>query len=79
MKQIRDRYTETYGSNITCICPRCGKKHIAKLNWIGRGTPRKFCIACGPVVEKYESTPPARFNAWAAVHTLAALKSGGAR
>jgi transposase len=53
MKQIRDRYTETYGPSTTCICPRCGKKHDMKLLWIGRGAPRKFCPSCKPMQEVF--------------------------
>ncbi len=31
---------------VECICPKCGKKHIMNFHWIGRGTPRKFCLPC---------------------------------
>lgn len=33
-------------SKIECICPGCGKMHVMKMNWIGRGVPRKFCQNC---------------------------------
>ncbi len=33
-------------SRIECICPGCGKMHVMKMNWIGRGVPRKFCQNC---------------------------------
>ncbi|MFO7708051.1 MAG: hypothetical protein R6V84_07740 [Desulfobacterales bacterium] len=33
-------------SKIECICPGCGKMHVMKMNWIGRGAPRKFCQSC---------------------------------
>jgi hypothetical protein len=33
-------------SKIECICPGCGKLHVMKLRWIGRGVPRKFCPSC---------------------------------
>ncbi len=33
-------------SKIECICPGCGKMHVMKLRWIGRGVPRKFCQRC---------------------------------
>jgi transposase-like protein len=33
-------------SKVECICPRCGKMHIMKMRWIGRGVPRKFCESC---------------------------------
>lgn len=29
-----------------CSCPRCGRKHKLKINWIGRGVPIKFCHNC---------------------------------
>jgi transposase-like protein len=38
---------EDFGkSKVECICPRCGKMHIMKMRWIGRGVPRKFCQNC---------------------------------
>lgn len=33
-------------SKIECICPGCGKMHVVKMRWIGRGVPRKFCQSC---------------------------------
>jgi transposase-like protein len=33
-------------SKVECICPRCGKMHIMKMRWIGRGVPRKLCQSC---------------------------------
>jgi hypothetical protein len=33
-------------SKVECICPGCGKMHIMKMRWIGRGVPRKFCESC---------------------------------
>ena len=33
-------------SKVECICPKCSKRHIMAIHWIGRGTPRKFCSAC---------------------------------
>ena len=29
-----------------CLCPKCRTYHRMKLNWIGRGIPRKFCEKC---------------------------------
>ena len=29
-----------------CLCPKCGRIHKIKLNWTGRGMPRKFCAIC---------------------------------
>jgi len=38
---------ETFAkSKVECICPNCGKMHIMKMRWIGRGIPRKFCQSC---------------------------------
>ena len=33
-------------SKVECICPGCGRVHIIKMHWIGRGVPRKFCQSC---------------------------------
>jgi hypothetical protein len=33
-------------SKVECICLGCGKMHIMKMHWIGRGVPRKFCEHC---------------------------------
>jgi transposase-like protein len=33
-------------SKLECICPGCGKMHVMKIHWIGRGVPRKFCESC---------------------------------
>ena len=33
-------------SKMECICPGCGKIHVMKMRWIGRGVPRKFCQSC---------------------------------
>jgi hypothetical protein len=33
-------------SMVECICPGCGKLHVTKLHWSGRGVCRKFCQAC---------------------------------
>lgn len=33
-------------SKVECICPGCGKMHVMKMRWIGRGVPRKFCQSC---------------------------------
>jgi len=44
-----DRVSESEGfskSKVECICPGCGKMHIMKMCWIGRGVPRKFCQRC---------------------------------
>lgn len=29
-----------------CICPGCGKVHLMKIQWTGRGMCRKFCESC---------------------------------
>jgi transposase-like protein len=33
-------------SKVDCICPGCGKMHVTKMRWTGRGVPRKFCQSC---------------------------------
>jgi hypothetical protein len=33
-------------SKVECICPGCGKIHIMKILWTGRGMCRKFCESC---------------------------------
>jgi transposase-like protein len=33
-------------SMVECICPGCGKYHIMKIHWSGRGVCRKFCQSC---------------------------------
>jgi predicted RNA-binding Zn-ribbon protein involved in translation (DUF1610 family) len=33
-------------SMVECICPGCGKLHVIKLHWSGRGVCRKFCQVC---------------------------------
>jgi transposase-like protein len=33
-------------AKVECICPGCGKLHVMKMRWIGRGVPRKFCQSC---------------------------------
>ena len=29
-----------------CHCPKCGAEHKMRMNWIGRGRPRKYCPIC---------------------------------
>ena len=29
-----------------CKCPKCGALHKKRLNWRGRGIPRKYCNRC---------------------------------
>jgi len=44
-----DELSEVTGfgkSKVECICPGCGKMHVMKIRWIGRGVPRKFCESC---------------------------------
>ncbi|UCF94632.1 MAG: hypothetical protein JSW39_10890 [Desulfobacterales bacterium] len=31
---------------VECLCPKCGRKHILKFPWTGRGIPRKYCPQC---------------------------------
>jgi hypothetical protein len=48
-----DGGTNLAKSKMECICPRCGKMHIMKIQWIGKGVPRKFCQHC-----RDRKTPP---------------------
>lgn len=42
-----DEFGETlHKSKVECICPKCSRRHIMAIHWIGRGTPRKFCSVC---------------------------------
>lgn len=44
-----DELSEVEGfgkSKVECLCPGCGKVHLMKMRWIGRGVPRKFCQSC---------------------------------
>jgi transposase-like protein len=44
-----DALSEVKGSGkskVECICPGCGKMHVMKMRWTGRGVPRKFCESC---------------------------------
>lgn len=44
-----DELYETKGSGkskVECICPGCGKVHLMKIHWTGRGMCRKFCENC---------------------------------
>ena len=39
--------TKKSGKSIAdCICPGCGKVHLMKIQWTGRGMCRKFCESC---------------------------------
>lgn len=47
--QELDELYETKGSSkskVECICPGCGKVHLMKIHWSGRGMCRKFCESC---------------------------------
>ncbi len=33
-------------SKVECICPGCGKVHLMKIHWTGRGMCRKICESC---------------------------------
>jgi hypothetical protein len=41
-----DEVPEPQKMKVECICPKCGLKHVMIFNWIGRGTPRKYCPTC---------------------------------
>jgi hypothetical protein len=33
-------------SMVECLCPGCRTLYTMKMNWVGRGVPRKFCQSC---------------------------------
>ena len=46
-KRIRNGLTLFSRERSTvCICPLCGNKHKFRMNWRGRGIPRKYCPHC---------------------------------
>ena len=51
---------EVYGKITDCKCPKCGRMHKMKINWIGRGIPRKFCGECDWYPEQYSGIEDAR-------------------
>ena len=36
----------------TVKCPGCKKLHKIRMNWIGKGTPYKFCRSCQGIVDR---------------------------
>ena len=48
-RQRAERTAEPHQLDATqtvCICPICRQLHKVKMNWTGRGMPRKFCMEC---------------------------------
>lgn len=39
---------------VGCICPKCDCYHNIYMLWTGRGTPRKYCCNCKPLVAGYD-------------------------
>jgi hypothetical protein len=39
---------------VRCICPKCDSNHNVHMLWTGRGTPRKYCGNCKPLVAGYD-------------------------
>ena len=50
---MQDIDTKIFGDETECLCPKCRTIHIKKMNWIGRGIPRKFCPNCEWVRDTY--------------------------
>jgi len=48
-------YEKSYQKYIKCICPRCGTEHKLRLNWKGKGIPRKLCELCKKRGSRFES------------------------
>jgi phage FluMu protein Com len=36
-------YLEIHGVPVDCKCPTCGRIHVMRIKWEGRGMPRKYC------------------------------------
>jgi hypothetical protein len=41
-------------TTVECICPKCGTHHKMKLQWTGRGRPKKFCQPCKSFITSIE-------------------------
>ncbi|BBO86116.1 hypothetical protein [Desulfosarcina ovata] len=39
---------------VSCVCPKCASHHNVFMMWTGRGTPRKYCPNCRPLVAGYD-------------------------
>jgi len=39
---------------VRCLCPKCNIQHDVYMLWTGRGTPRKYCVNCKPLVSGYD-------------------------
>ena len=37
---------KSYGGKVVCKCPTCGRLHKIKMEWTGKGMPRKYCDGC---------------------------------
>lgn len=49
MRKKHERSPEAHqldATPTTCFCPICQEFHEVKMNWTGRGVPRKFCLNC---------------------------------
>jgi hypothetical protein len=64
---------ETYGRKTICKCPNCGKKHVLKMRWIGRGMPWKFCGPCKLITGDYDHIEDNGSAPWGAIHRTTAL------
>jgi hypothetical protein len=43
---IRSDVKDVFGVITECKCPKCDGIHKLRINWEGRGMPRKFCSRC---------------------------------
>lgn len=46
IKKNRGKAKSDNKGMVLCKCPICGKLYKIKMNWTGRGIPRKNCINC---------------------------------
>lgn len=36
-----------------CICPKCGQTYQRRIEWVGNGVPRKFCVNCKRLIKEF--------------------------
>jgi hypothetical protein len=46
---------QVYGLVTNAWCPKCGRDHRLRINWMGRGVPRIFCPPCKKTIDKNQA------------------------